>query len=28
MDQPEFAKFWDADAAKIEAAVKSIGKQG
>lgn len=27
MDQPEFAKFWDADAAKIEAAVKAIGKQ-
>ena len=28
MDQPEFAKFWDNDAAKIEAAVRSIGKQG
>jgi tripartite-type tricarboxylate transporter receptor subunit TctC len=28
MDQPEFAKFWDSDAAKIEAAVKAIGKQG
>jgi tripartite-type tricarboxylate transporter receptor subunit TctC len=28
LDQPEFAKFWDADAARIEAAVKSIGKQG
>ena len=28
MDQAEFAKFWDADAAKIEAAVKAIGKQG
>ncbi|HEY9453969.1 MAG TPA: tripartite tricarboxylate transporter substrate binding protein, partial [Bradyrhizobium sp.] len=28
MDQPEFRKFWDADAARIEAAVKSIGKQG
>jgi tripartite-type tricarboxylate transporter receptor subunit TctC len=28
MDQPEFAKFWDADAARIESAVKSIGKQG
>ncbi len=28
MDQPEFAKFWDADATKIEAAVRSIGKQG
>ena len=28
LDQPEFAKFWDADAARIEAAVNSIGKQG
>jgi hypothetical protein len=28
LDQPEFAKFWDADAARIEAAVKAIGKQG
>ncbi len=28
MDQPEFAKFWAADSAKIEAAVKAIGKQG
>ena len=28
MDQPEFAKFWDKDAANIEAAVKAIGKQG
>ena len=27
MDQPEFAKFWDADAARIESAVKSIGNQ-
>jgi tripartite-type tricarboxylate transporter receptor subunit TctC len=27
MDQPEFAKFWANDAAKIEAAVRSIGKQ-
>ncbi|MGE0063133.1 MAG: Bug family tripartite tricarboxylate transporter substrate binding protein [Xanthobacteraceae bacterium] len=27
MDQPEFAKFWASDAAKIEAAVRSIGKQ-
>jgi tripartite-type tricarboxylate transporter receptor subunit TctC len=27
MDQPEFAKFWASDAAKIEAAVKAIGKQ-
>jgi tripartite-type tricarboxylate transporter receptor subunit TctC len=26
LDQPEFAKFWDADAARVEAAVKSIGK--
>ena len=26
MDQPEFAKFWDADAARLEAAVRSIGK--
>ncbi len=26
MDQPEFAKFWDQDAARVEAAVKSIGK--
>ena len=26
IDQPEFAKFWDADAAKLEAAVKSIGR--
>jgi tripartite-type tricarboxylate transporter receptor subunit TctC len=25
-DQPEFAKFWDADAARIEAAVKAIGR--
>lgn len=28
MDAPEFAKFWAADTARIEAAVKSIGKQG
>jgi tripartite-type tricarboxylate transporter receptor subunit TctC len=27
LDQPEFAKFWDSDASKIEAAVKAIGKQ-
>jgi tripartite-type tricarboxylate transporter receptor subunit TctC len=27
MDQPEFAKFWANDASKIEAAVRSIGKQ-
>jgi tripartite-type tricarboxylate transporter receptor subunit TctC len=26
MDQPEFAKFWDDDAKRVEAAVKSIGK--
>ena len=26
LDQPEFAKFWDADAKRVEAAVKSIGK--
>ena len=26
MDQPEFAKFWDADAARIEAAIRTIGK--
>jgi tripartite-type tricarboxylate transporter receptor subunit TctC len=26
MDQPEFAKFWDEDAKRVEAAVKSIGK--
>lgn len=26
MDQPEFAKFWDADAAGIEAAVRDIGR--
>ena len=26
MDQPEFKKFWDQDAARIEAAVRSIGK--
>ncbi|MEX2034578.1 MAG: tripartite tricarboxylate transporter substrate binding protein [Xanthobacteraceae bacterium] len=26
LDQPDFAKFWDADAARVEAAVKSIGK--
>jgi tripartite-type tricarboxylate transporter receptor subunit TctC len=26
MDQPEFAKFWDQDAARIEAAVKAIGR--
>lgn len=26
LDQPEFAKFWDADAQRIEAAVKQIGR--
>ena len=26
MDQPEFAKFWEADAARIEAAIHTIGK--
>src|SRR3954465_13749413 len=26
LDQPEFAKFWDADAKRVEAAVQSIGK--
>ncbi len=26
MDQPEFAKFWDEDAKRVEAAVQSIGK--
>jgi tripartite-type tricarboxylate transporter receptor subunit TctC len=26
LDQPEFAKFWDADAARIEAAVRDIGR--
>jgi tripartite-type tricarboxylate transporter receptor subunit TctC len=26
MDQPEFARFWDADAARIEAAIRTIGK--
>lgn len=26
LDQPDFAKFWDADAARIEAAVREIGK--
>ena len=28
LDQPGFAKFWDADAKRVEAAVKSIGKVG
>ena len=26
LDQPDFAKFWDADAKRVEAAVHSIGK--
>jgi tripartite-type tricarboxylate transporter receptor subunit TctC len=26
MDQPEFAKFWDTDAKRVESAVQSIGK--
>ena len=26
LDQPEFEEFWDADAKRIEAAVKEIGK--
>ena len=26
LDMPEFAKFWDADAARIEAAVREIGR--
>ena len=26
MDQPEFAKFWDMDAKRVEDAVHSIGK--
>jgi tripartite-type tricarboxylate transporter receptor subunit TctC len=26
LDQPEFAKFWDEDAKRVEAAVRSIGK--
>ena len=26
LDQPEFAKFWDADAKRVEDAVRSIGK--
>lgn len=28
MDQPEFAKFWDEDAKRVEQAVASIGKVG
>ena len=26
LDQPEFAKFWDIDAKRVEAAVQAIGK--
>jgi len=26
MDQPDFAKFWDADTNRIEAAIRDIGK--
>ena len=26
MDQPEFAKFWEADAQRIEAAIREIGR--
>ena len=26
LDQPEFAKFWDIDAKRVEDAVRSIGK--
>jgi tripartite-type tricarboxylate transporter receptor subunit TctC len=26
LDQPEFRKFWDADAKRVEAAVQTIGK--
>ena len=28
LDQPDFAKFWDEDARRVEAAVQSIGKVG
>jgi tripartite-type tricarboxylate transporter receptor subunit TctC len=28
LDQPAFAKFWDEDAKRVEATVKSIGKVG
>jgi tripartite-type tricarboxylate transporter receptor subunit TctC len=28
LDQPEFAKFWDEDARRVESAVQSIGKVG
>jgi tripartite-type tricarboxylate transporter receptor subunit TctC len=26
MDQPAFAKFWEADAKRIEAAIREIGR--
>jgi tripartite-type tricarboxylate transporter receptor subunit TctC len=26
LDRPDFARFWDADAKRVEAAVKSIGR--
>jgi len=26
LDQPDFAKFWDEDAKRVEAAVQAIGK--
>ena len=26
MDQPEFVKFWDADAVRIESAIADIGR--
>jgi tripartite-type tricarboxylate transporter receptor subunit TctC len=26
LDQPEFAKFWDEDAKRVEAAVHAIGR--
>jgi hypothetical protein len=26
LDQPEFAKFWDEDAKRVEEAVRAIGK--
>jgi tripartite-type tricarboxylate transporter receptor subunit TctC len=28
LDQPEFAKFWDADAKRMEAAIRAIGRVG
>jgi hypothetical protein len=28
LDQPDFAKFWDEDAKRVESAVQSIGKVG